>query len=63
MKIRILAKEESIPKIVSCIDKRMSEAGFSKEEILELQVAVEEAYVNIINHGYNKEEGLIWVIL
>jgi anti-sigma regulatory factor (Ser/Thr protein kinase) len=28
-----------------------------------MQVAVEEAYVNIINHGYKKEEGLIWIAI
>jgi anti-sigma regulatory factor (Ser/Thr protein kinase) len=28
-----------------------------------MQVAVEEAYVNIINHGYKKEEGLIWITI
>jgi anti-sigma regulatory factor (Ser/Thr protein kinase) len=59
--IRLLAKEESIPKVIKCIDKRMSRAGFSKEEILDLQVAVEECYVNIINHGYRKCEGSIWI--
>lgn len=59
--IRLLAKEESIPKVINCIDKRMSRAGFSKEEILDLQVAVEECYVNIINHGYRKGEGFIWI--
>jgi sigma-B regulation protein RsbU (phosphoserine phosphatase) len=61
LEFRLLAKEESIPKVVNCIDKRMSRAGFSKEEILDLQVAVEECYVNIINHGYRKGEGFIWI--
>jgi serine/threonine-protein kinase RsbW len=61
LEFRLLAKEESIPKVISCIDKRMSLAGFSKEEILDLQVAVEECYVNIINHGYRKGEGFIWI--
>jgi len=58
---KLISCKENIPEIVSCIDKRMSEGGFNREQILELQVAVEEAYVNITNHGYNKEEGLIWV--
>jgi PAS domain S-box-containing protein len=60
-KTKLISCVENIPKIVSCIDQRMSDGGFDREQILELQVAVEEAYVNITNHGYNKEEGLIWV--
>jgi PAS domain S-box-containing protein len=61
LEFRLLAKEESIPKVISCIEKRMSHAGFSIEEIMDLQVAVEECYVNIINHGYRKGEGFIWI--
>ncbi len=60
-KTKMISYEENIPKIISFIDKKMTEEGFDREQILELQVALEEAYVNIIKHGYNKEEGLIWV--
>jgi len=58
---KMISRREYVPKIVSCIDKKMSAGGFDREQILELQVAVEEAYVNIINHGYKQEEGPIWV--
>ncbi|MDD2835346.1 MAG: SpoIIE family protein phosphatase [Methanothrix sp.] len=58
---KMISTRDNIPKIVSYIDKKMSAGGFDREQILELQVAVEEAYVNIINHGYKKEEGPIWV--
>jgi anti-sigma regulatory factor (Ser/Thr protein kinase) len=57
---KMISCKENIPKIVSYIDKKMSEGGFDREQILELQVAVEEACVNIINHGY-KEKGPVWV--
>ena len=55
--------KENIPKIVSYIGRKMSERGFAGEQISEMQVAVEEAYVNIINHGYKKEDGLIWITI
>ncbi len=58
---KMISGKENMPKIVSYIDKKMSERGFDREQILELQVAVEEAYVNITNHGYKKEKGPIWV--
>jgi anti-sigma regulatory factor (Ser/Thr protein kinase) len=57
----VLAREEYIPRVMGCIDKKMSEAGFSREDILNLQVAVEECFVNIMIHGYHKAEGLIWL--
>lgn len=58
---KFVARKENIPKIIGCMGKRMSNAGFNEEEILELQVAVEEACVNIINHGYHGGEGDIWI--
>jgi PAS domain S-box-containing protein len=58
---KFTAYKESIPKIIGCMGKRMSNAGFDEEEILELQVAVEEACVNIINHGYHGKKGYIWI--
>jgi phosphoserine phosphatase RsbU/P len=58
---KMISCKENIPNIINCIDKKMSEWDFDREQIRELQVAVEEAFVNIINHGYNKEEGPIWV--
>jgi sigma-B regulation protein RsbU (phosphoserine phosphatase) len=58
---KLTSRLENIPNIVGHIDKKMSERGFDREQIRELQVAVEEAYVNITNHGYKNEEGPIWV--
>jgi anti-sigma regulatory factor (Ser/Thr protein kinase) len=57
----MVARRENIPKIAGYIRRKMSERGFDAEQISEMQVAVEEAYVNIINHGYKKEEGSIWI--
>jgi sigma-B regulation protein RsbU (phosphoserine phosphatase) len=58
---KILSSRENIPKIISYIDKKMSQRGFDREQISELQVAVEEAYVNIVTHGYKNEKGPIWI--
>ncbi len=57
----MVSRRENIPKIAGYIKRKMSERGFDIEQISEMQVAVEEAYVNIINHGYKKEEGPIWI--
>jgi serine/threonine-protein kinase RsbW len=39
----------------------MVKEGFSKDDIQNIQVAAEEACVNIINHGYHNEKGSIWI--
>lgn len=59
----VAAEEVSIPRIAACIDERMSGAGFGDKEILEAQLAVEEACINIIRHGYRGAKGDIRIAL
>lgn len=60
-KVKVAARNEEIPKITFLLDKIMSWAGFNGREILEVQLAVEEACNNIIRHGYRGSEGDIRV--
>jgi serine/threonine-protein kinase RsbW len=41
------------------LDQAMQAYGFSEEEILDTQLAVEEAITNVIVHGYAKGPGTI----
>jgi PAS domain S-box-containing protein len=59
--ILIPAKKEEIPKVVSFIKNIMSLAGFSGKDVLDVELAVEEATINIINHGYREAECTILV--
>jgi len=52
---------EEIPKVSALLDEEMQTYGFGREEILDTQLAVEEAITNVINHGYKKPGGEIIV--
>jgi serine/threonine-protein kinase RsbW len=50
-----------IPKISAMLEEGMHAYGFSDEDVLDTQLAVEEAIINIISHGYKKQGGWITV--
>ena len=52
----------AIPAVSLALDKTMHSYGFSDEEILDTQLAVEEAITNVIVHGYAKNPGKIQII-
>lgn len=49
----------AIPKISQSLDETMRIHAFSDEEILDTQLAVEEAVTNVIMHGYAGNPGQI----
>ncbi len=48
-----------IPKVSLALDRALRVHGFSDEDILDTQLAVEEAITNVIVHGYEKVKGSI----
>lgn len=48
-----------IPRVSAALEDRMTGLAFSPDEILDTQLAVEEAITNIIVHGYPPDEGEI----
>lgn len=49
----------AIPRVSLVLDQIMRASGFAEEEILDTQLAVEEAITNVIVHGYAKGPGTI----
>ncbi|MFA4824740.1 MAG: ATP-binding protein [Methanoregula sp.] len=58
----IKADIQEIPKVSLALDQAMGAHGFSDEEILDTQLAVEEAITNVIVHGYEGTTGKILII-
>lgn len=58
-RITIPADLEEITRAAGILEEVMAAAGFCREEILRLQLAVEEACANVVLHGYGEEEGEI----
>ena len=52
---------EEIPKVSAFLDERMHAFGYGEDEILDTQLAVEEAVTNVVVHGYKKPGGEIIV--
>jgi serine/threonine-protein kinase RsbW len=48
-----------IPAVSASLEEVMHAHGFSTDDILDTQLAVEEAITNIINHGYKNAGGEI----
>ncbi len=55
----IEANIRAIPDVSQALDEAMRAHGFSEEDILDTQLAVEEAITNVIVHGYAKSPGKI----
>lgn len=51
-----------IPRVSSALEAVMRNHGFPEEDILDTQLAVEEAVTNIILHGYRDAGGEILVL-
>ena len=61
--VSVTAKAEldQIPRIKEHISKTMKESGFCQREVLEVQLAVEEACTNIVLHAYKGREDSIYI--
>jgi serine/threonine-protein kinase RsbW len=54
---------DQIPLIKESIGEIMKEGGFCHREVLEVQLAVEEACANIVLHAYEVRTGFIYVLV
>ncbi|MEN6443516.1 MAG: ATP-binding protein [Methanoregula sp.] len=57
--IVIPAQPDEIPKVTADIEEILRSQDFSPEAILDVQLALEEVLVNIINYGYRGRAGNI----
>ena len=57
-KKEILAKIENLPEVSAIIDEKLEEAVSSMKVQMQIDVAVEEIFVNIASYAYGGKEGL-----
>jgi serine/threonine-protein kinase RsbW len=57
IRLVILANLREIPRVSEAIEEAMQDCAFSGDDILDMQLAVEEALSNTILHGYCGAEG------
>jgi sigma-B regulation protein RsbU (phosphoserine phosphatase) len=61
--IAIDSRDDEIPKVTEHVEKIMQWAGFKMKDILDVQLAVEEACINIVRHGYRGMQGAISIAI
>jgi len=61
--LSVCSRDEEIPRLNEELERIMSRAGFAEKQILDMQLAVEEAFINIIRHGYHGDQGAVQIAI
>jgi anti-sigma regulatory factor (Ser/Thr protein kinase) len=56
-KIVVPAKIENLQKVLNFINQELESVEYNKTLLLQLELSIEEAYVNIVNYAYELEDG------
>lgn len=59
----IEAKPENLDKVLSFVDQSMDEFGSSQKAKMQMDIAVEEIFINIANYAYRPETGYAFIHL
>lgn len=54
--LRLRAVLESVPVAIDCVSQLAESAGFDKSALYEIQLAVDEACANVVQHAYEGSE-------
>ena len=61
--LTIDAKVENLSQVLAFLDEKLEEVGCSPKVLMQLDVAVEEIYVNIASYAYGDGEGKAEIII
>jgi anti-sigma regulatory factor (Ser/Thr protein kinase) len=56
-KIVVPAKIENLQKVLNFVNQELESVEYDKTSLLQLELSIEEAYVNIANYAYESEDG------
>ena len=54
--LRMKAVLENVPRAIECVTEWAKEAGFDERALYEIQLAVDEACANVVDHAYQGTE-------
>lgn len=57
--LQIPASIDQLHRAIEWLRQHLQKAGFVKAEIIRLELALEEAFVNSVLHGYKEKKGVI----
>ncbi|MBI3508915.1 MAG: ATP-binding protein [Chlamydiia bacterium] len=59
IKTQFPALLEQLPQVLSWLRNHLQQVGFVKKEILRLELVLEEAFVNCVQHAYRNQGGVV----
>lgn len=60
-KMKVSAKIENMDQVKEFVLSRMETAGFEMKQLLQVELAIEEIFINIVNYAYRPEDGDAWI--
>ncbi|WP_414469035.1 ATP-binding protein [Methanobacterium sp. ACI-7] len=60
-KIIVPARAENVRKVLDFITEKLKQLKYSKRALLQLELSVEEAFVNIVNYAYENHDGEVLI--
>ena len=61
-RFEIIAKTDNLPQVLGFIDEKIEEAGGDMRIQLQIDIAVEEIFVNIASYAYEGKEGMAEIL-
>ncbi len=58
-KLTVPAKIENLQKVMNFLSDQLDSVDYVMKSRLQLELSIEEAYVNIVNYAYKSEEGKV----
>lgn len=58
-RIQITATLHELARVLSWLRSHLEKTGLQKKEILRLELVLEEAFVNAVQHAYREKEGIV----
>ncbi len=61
-KITVPAKIENLQKVFNFVNKQLNSVAYNMKSRLQLELSIEEAYVNISKYAYESDEGKVEIL-
>lgn len=60
-RIEVQSDVDELDRVIGFVDGALEGTGASRKAVLQLELAVEEVFVNIARYAYHPEDGKVWV--
>ncbi len=61
VEISVKANEDKLSEVLDFVESRLNEVGCSQKAMIQICIAIEELFTNIVSYGYTGEKGTVVV--